>query len=494
MAVPDSPFRVVVVGAGISGLVASHCLQKAGVDHVVLERRDEVAPFEGASISIYPQVVRVLHQIGCLEPLLKIGVPHEWGHIRRPDGTLAGSLDLFRRLAKNHGHDLLPMERREFLRVLHEGLPDKTFIRTGCKITDIREFSDRVEVTMGDGTVEKGDMVLGCDGVYSYVRRLMWDHANKVHPGLIPKQEQEAGFAVEWKCLIGVGPPAPSLGAADLTFVHENRFSFVLLAQPHCTFFFVLFLLDKPLRSTSRVRYTDQEAEALAASIADHPLTDSLKFSELWDNRTRGALISLEEGVLEHWHHGRIVLAGDAVHKATPNIALGGNTAMEDIVVLCNQLHALLGEHGGTRPSAAALDSLFATYQEERKERAKYIVSLSGLASRVQAGASTLHKVAGWLMPKLPVAPVASDLSKYIRAGPKLDYVKVRDFAAGRLAWKDDEEMEKRMRSKVVGGNATHSSGVRRLWQMASAAGAVVMLFSAAWVARCIPGIKLESD
>jgi 2-polyprenyl-6-methoxyphenol hydroxylase-like FAD-dependent oxidoreductase len=45
------PFRVIVVGAGVVGLTASHCLQHAGIDHVVLEKRNDVAPAEGASIA-----------------------------------------------------------------------------------------------------------------------------------------------------------------------------------------------------------------------------------------------------------------------------------------------------------------------------------------------------------------------------------------------------------------------------------------------------------
>ena len=89
------PFRVIVVGAGISGLVASHSLQRAGIDHIVLEKHDDVHPPEGASISIYPQVNRILKQIGCYEPLLNISAPHNLPHTRRAYGTLMSSNILF---------------------------------------------------------------------------------------------------------------------------------------------------------------------------------------------------------------------------------------------------------------------------------------------------------------------------------------------------------------------------------------------------------------
>lgn len=39
---PDRPFRVVVIGAGMSGLVAAHRLQQAGVEVVVIEKNDDV--------------------------------------------------------------------------------------------------------------------------------------------------------------------------------------------------------------------------------------------------------------------------------------------------------------------------------------------------------------------------------------------------------------------------------------------------------------------
>lgn len=39
---PDRPFRVAVIGAGMSGLAAAHRLQQAGVDHVVLEKNSDV--------------------------------------------------------------------------------------------------------------------------------------------------------------------------------------------------------------------------------------------------------------------------------------------------------------------------------------------------------------------------------------------------------------------------------------------------------------------
>jgi len=118
-----------------------------------------------------------------------------------------------------------------------------------------------------------------------------------------------------WKCLIGVGPAAPGLGERDMTVTHNSRYSFLALTQPDRVFFFVFFRLEKSFAWPKRERYTDEDAERQAVSVADHAVAPTLVFGELWKKRYRGALISVEEGVLDHWHHGRIALAGDCVHK-----------------------------------------------------------------------------------------------------------------------------------------------------------------------------------
>ncbi|KAI6086548.1 FAD binding domain protein [Hypoxylon rubiginosum] len=485
----QSPFRVIVIGAGVAGLTASHCLQRAGINHVVLEKHREAVPTEGASITIYPQVVRILHQIGCGEAIIKASVPHDQLVTRRPDGSVLGSTPFFGFVKENHGADLLPLERREFLQILYDNLPDKTPIKTSRIIKDIKESRDGVEVVMSDGTVEKGDIVLGVDGVYSMVRNIMWHHANKATPGLITEKEKSS-FKTHWKCLVGIGPPEPSLGASDLTVTHDTRYSFEIVAQPHCTFFFVYFYLDKPFQSPNRVHYSDQDAEALAASVADHPLTETCTFGHLWNNRVRSTLVSSEEGVLDHWYHGRIVLAGDAIHKMTPNIALGGNAAIESVVSLCNHLHRTLATQGKAKPSLAALTDAFAGYQAERMERVKYAIKISGIATRIQAMTTPLYRFLAWVTPLLPERGAPDQVGEYIRGSPKIEYLSSKGLPQGRLRWKDEEDEEKRIQLAALGKLDTKTKQVLKaghLMQMMSVSVAVVMLVSAA---RYVPFVN----
>ena len=56
----------------------------------------------------------------------------------------------------------------------------------------------------------------------------------------------------------------------------------------------------------------------MAELVADKPVADGLLFSEIWKKRQRATVVSLEEGVLNHFHHGKICLIGDSAHKVGP--------------------------------------------------------------------------------------------------------------------------------------------------------------------------------
>ena len=90
----------------------------------------------------------------------------------------------------SHGHNILLLERRVFLQILYDSLPDKTCIRTGRPVREVKQSVSGVEVKLEDGTIVTGDMVLGCDGVHSLVRTAMWDHASITAAGLITAKEK----------------------------------------------------------------------------------------------------------------------------------------------------------------------------------------------------------------------------------------------------------------------------------------------------------------
>lgn len=65
-------FKVIIVGGGPAGLGLAHCLSKAGIDYVILERNETISNTEGASLALWPHNGRILDQLGLLEAAQEI--------------------------------------------------------------------------------------------------------------------------------------------------------------------------------------------------------------------------------------------------------------------------------------------------------------------------------------------------------------------------------------------------------------------------------------
>ncbi|PVH96077.1 FAD/NAD(P)-binding domain-containing protein [Periconia macrospinosa] len=80
--------RVVIVGGGTAGLTVANDLEHAGVNFVLLERREVFDPQVGASLGLLPNASRILDQVGCYEKFLEITKPIRKQTVHRADGTL----------------------------------------------------------------------------------------------------------------------------------------------------------------------------------------------------------------------------------------------------------------------------------------------------------------------------------------------------------------------------------------------------------------------
>lgn len=302
----------------------------------------------------------------------------------------------------------------------------------------MQQFPDRIDVQLTDGHIVSGDMVLGCDGVHSLSRSAMWDHAAKSSPGLIQVEEKKS-HKTSWKTLALTTPAIPELGDRDLTVTYNEGITFLVTSQPHATYFFVIFRLDEPYTWPRRKRYTDADAEALAEEVADKPVTDQIVFAEVWKRRNRAVVIPLEEYVMEHWHHGRIVLVGDAAHKLHPNMALGGNSAIEGVASVISHIHNVMTTTKGPKPSATALNMAFARYQREQRQRMIELMDLSNFVAKIHTYANPWYKLlANWVLPWSNDKTFADRVSKYIAKAPVIDFLPATGFTIGLFQWEKE--------------------------------------------------------
>lgn len=165
-------------------------------------------------------------------------------------------------------------------------------------------------------------------------------------------------------------------------------------------------------------QYTKEDAEAFANTHFDRPITREVKFGHIWENRKSFALVPLEEGQLKIWTWGRIACVGDCVHKMTPNMGAGGNTAIEyassswnmwlcclltccrSAAALANELRKMADQAEKSRPSFGTVTKHLRNYQALREERVSAVVAAANGLTRVHALKTWLDKLfAWWILP-----------------------------------------------------------------------------------------------
>src|SRR4051794_35533733 len=163
----DSP-RVVIVGAGPTGLAAACGLLTGGVSARVLER-SAVPARTSRALGLQPRGVEVLARLGALGDL-----PQRSLRIQQVVVSVAG-----RELARLAVGRLTPLVHRPALLIsqaeIESALRDRLAtlggtVEWGRAATDLCVDDDGVDIVLGDGETLRADWVIGCDGAHSRVR------------------------------------------------------------------------------------------------------------------------------------------------------------------------------------------------------------------------------------------------------------------------------------------------------------------------------------
>ncbi|EOD43355.1 putative fad binding domain-containing protein [Neofusicoccum parvum UCRNP2] len=343
-------FRVVIVGGSIAGLTLALALEKNNIDFVVLEAYPEIAPQVGASIAVLPNGFRILDQLGCFEDILsKVNCTIDNFIVRDSDGkALIHVKDLDHHLVSRHGYPMIFFERRMVIEVLYQHIRQK----------------DK------DGEAFKGDILIGADGIHSTVGQQIWQAASEKNPEL---------KKVQYRCLFGISNKVPGIGEDTLHHVTNVGSSSFAASGPNERTYWCLFFNTGTIHHGDDVPpYTDKDEAETVRQHGNDAITESVKFSDLYDRKIMSVCTPLHEGVLGTWHSQRCMVVGDAVHKFNPIVGLGGMSAMETCSALTNNLVALLASNPAASDiSVSAIASVFSATQSSRAPRAAALVAAS---------------------------------------------------------------------------------------------------------------------
>jgi 2-polyprenyl-6-methoxyphenol hydroxylase-like FAD-dependent oxidoreductase len=348
--------KVLVIGGGIGGMCAAIELRKRGVAVDLVEVNPDWSVY-GAGITISGPTLRALRTVGVADEVVARG-----GTWERIDFRSAGGQPLHEVVIPAAvDADDLPraggIMRPVLAQVLSRAtLAGGTHVRTGVTFAAITQDADGVDVRFTDGSQDRYALVIGADGVNSQVRtKLFPDAPAPVFSGqgswraVVPRPSAHSLMYLGATSKVGINPVS-----ADEAYLycldHREGADFI----PEEQWPGMLVELLAPFGGHVRETREGFRSGALDASrILYRPLM--------------GLMMPAP------WHLGRVLLLGDACHATTPHMASGAGIAIEDAVVLGEEL----ARH-------ATLEAALAAHTTRRFERCRLVVENSLQLGRIE--------------------------------------------------------------------------------------------------------------
>jgi 2-polyprenyl-6-methoxyphenol hydroxylase-like FAD-dependent oxidoreductase len=338
--------QILVIGAGISGLATAVALQRRGHEVTVIDERTDTS--SGAGISIWPNALAALDEIGLGDAVREAGGRVTAGALRWRDGRWLRH-PAPARMVKALGEPLVVIRRCALTKVLTDTLADGT-LHTGLSARELVTTSDGVRVALSDSTMREAAAVIGADGTRSVVAR----HLN----GALA--DHYVGYTA-WR---GVADYAINADVAGEVLGPGIEFGHVPLG--------------------SDLTYWFATERAPAGAVAPHGELDYLKarFAS-WADPIPAVLATTDpDDVLRNdlydrdqarqWSRGPVLVVGDAAHPMRPHLGQGGCQGLEDAAVLARFVD-------GDDDLAAA----FARFAAFRRPRVRSVVRESRLIGRI---------------------------------------------------------------------------------------------------------------
>lgn len=312
---------ILVVGAGIGGLLAALALAPFG-DVLVAERRSAEAANAGAGIQLTPNAVKALAAIGAREAVE--------ARAARPEGLevrAAGRADPLVRLPyadmeARFGAPYLTAARADLAAALMEAVAAEPAITVRHDLAvDTITLGEAGFRVPGLGVAE---FVVAADGVGSAVRRALFGDGAEATPN------------IAWR---GTAPENNS-SVTELTMASGAHLVRYALGGGHDN---MVLIAGETLHPTV---------------LAEGPLGPLLAGVTTWTPWPIRAQRTMR------YHFDRAVLVGDAAHAMPPFLAQGGAMAIEDAAVL----KAAVATHGLTAAAASA-------YGAARRERIRRVAA-----------------------------------------------------------------------------------------------------------------------
>ncbi|AOJ94915.1 salicylate hydroxylase [Burkholderia multivorans] len=332
---------ILIAGGGIGGFAAALALSQAGFKVRLLERAQEIKEI-GAGIQIGPNAFHVFKRLGITDAVrAKAAMPQRLVMMDGISGEQVVSIPLDDQFINRFTYPYALIHRADLHRILFDACLQSNLVEisTNVKVNGFTDHGDSVVLDTTDGEV-RGRALIGADGLWSTVRaQIVGDGAPRV-----------SGH-IAYRAVLPISEVPEEL--------RSNTMTLWAGAKTHLVHYPLrggeLFNLVAVFHSDRYVEGWDAvgDAEELHLRFRDavptvKTLLEKIETWRMW--------VLCDRDPVKNWSKGNVTLLGDAAHPMLQYMAQGACMAMEDAVVLAEEI-----AHANDDQTAA-----FERYQERR--------------------------------------------------------------------------------------------------------------------------------
>lgn len=365
--------KAIIIGAGVAGPILALQLKRIGFAAEVFESRSEENTKEGAFLGLTPNGLNVLKGFVDLTLLKEDYTPGSMKFFNSKGKQIAELGTAYQK--QQYGVETIQIKRANLNKYARIAATDAGIkIEYGKKFVRYDETNDQVTAYFADGTSATGDIMIGCDGMFSEVRKQLFPEDSVIK---YTKLISTGGYA-------RISELSKPLDSIRMTFGERGFFAYSVSDKGEVWWFNNYFREQQPkpqeIEKTLKIEIQNHLANV-------HKNDDPL-FSKIIKNSHEIIAYPIYDVPrLSHWYKGRVCLIGDAAHGISPHIGQGASLALEDTVVIAE----LLKLHKDYRTA-------FQIFQSERQPRVEKVIKS---ARKVGDTKTKTNPIAAWFRDRL---------------------------------------------------------------------------------------------
>ena len=313
--------NVLVSGASIAGLSTAWWMNKLGYKVTVVEMASEPRT-TGAAFDVKGTAIDIAKRMGIFEQLKSNRLHVDLVEFKNAEDITEGLIIL-----KNEDADLtdddIEIERDKFVHILFDSLKNDVEFIFNDSITALNETKDDLKVSFKNGPQRTFDLVFGCDGMHSNVRKVRFGHEKKYTYFL------DAYFSITIvnKLLIK---------QKTMQMYNVPDKAITLNAYNNKTDIIFCFFSDEEI--PYNYRDEEQQREIILKQFGGQKSWRTAELLEEVQCSKNFYFDKFCQIKMPSWTKGRVALVGDAGYCASPAAGMGGSLAMIGAATLADAL------------------------------------------------------------------------------------------------------------------------------------------------------------